>query len=62
MSKVFLLAIGLVLVIEGLLPALNPNGYRQMMKILAEKENRFLRIWGLISMISGAVLIYFFTT
>lgn len=56
------MAIGLVLVIEGLLPALNPNGYRQMMKILAEKENRFLRIWGLISMISGAVLIYFFTT
>jgi len=61
MVEVFLLAIGLVLVIEGLLPALNPDGYRQMMKMLAEKESRFLRAWGLTSMIAGAILIYFFT-
>jgi len=61
MGEVFLLAIGLVLVIEGLLPALNPNGYRQMMKMLAEKDSAFLRVWGLVSMAAGAVLIYFFT-
>lgn len=61
MGDVFLLAIGLVLVIEGLMPALNPDGYRQMMKMLAEKDSRFLRIWGLISMTAGAILIYFFT-
>jgi uncharacterized protein YjeT (DUF2065 family) len=62
MDDVFLLAIGLVLVIEGLLPALNPNGYREMMKTLAEKDSVFLRVWGLVSMTAGAALIYFFTT
>jgi len=60
MWHVFLLAFALLLVIEGLLPALNPKGYRRTMQTLSEMDDRFLRAWGLISMVTGAVLIYLF--
>ena len=60
MWNVLLLAFALLLVIEGLLPALNPKGYRRTVQLLSEMDDRFLRIWGLISMVTGAVLIYLF--
>ncbi|MBT3196320.1 MAG: DUF2065 domain-containing protein [Gammaproteobacteria bacterium] len=47
-------AIALVLVFEGLLPALNPEGWRETMARLAGMENEQLRRMGLISMIVGA--------
>ncbi len=54
----FLAAIALVLVIEGLLPALNPSGWRETMVRLAEMESETLRKMGLMSMVAGAVLLY----
>ncbi len=54
----FLAAIALVLVIEGLLPALNPNGWREAMVRLAEMESESLRKMGLMSMVAGAALLY----
>lgn len=62
MWQTFLLAFGLLLVIEGILPALNPSGYRRTIQVISSMDNRVLRTWGLISMSAGAILIYLFTT
>ena len=62
MWQTFLLAFGLLLVIEGILPALNPGGYRRTIQTISGMDDRVLRTWGLISMSAGAVLIYLFTT
>ncbi len=53
-----LTAAALVLVIEGILPFANPDGYRRAMRLMAEQEDRTLRIGGLISMLIGAVLVF----
>ena len=58
MEKIIWLALGLVLVIEGFLPALNPRLYRRMVQMMGERDDRTLRLIGLIMMIVGAFLIY----
>ena len=60
MWQTFLLAFGLLLVIEGILPALNPGGYRRTIQAISSMDERVLRTWGLISMTAGAVLSYLF--
>ena len=62
MWQTFLLAFGLLLVIEGILPALNPGGYRRTIQSVSSLDERVLRTWGLISMTAGAVLIYLFAS
>ncbi|MFO7593970.1 MAG: DUF2065 domain-containing protein [Pseudomonadota bacterium] len=51
-------ALALVLVIEGLLPALSPDSYRRAMLTMIRMDARSLRITGLVSMIAGAALLY----
>ena len=51
-------ALALVLVIEGLLPALNPEGMRRSLLMLAQVDGRALRLVGLGSMLLGALLLY----
>jgi hypothetical protein len=51
-------AFALYLVLEGLMPFLNPGGMKRTLLQLANLEERTLRIAGLVSMISGAVLLY----
>lgn len=58
MTKIIWLALGLVLVIEGFFPAINPGAYRRMVQMMSERDDRTLRILGLIMMIAGALLIY----
>lgn len=53
------IALALVLVIEGLLPALSPDGYRKAMLAVSQMDRRSIRITGMASMIIGAVLLYF---
>ncbi len=53
-----LAALALVLVIEGLLPALNPKGWREAMMRLSAMETESLRKMGLVSMVIGASLLY----
>ncbi|HFQ13604.1 MAG TPA: DUF2065 domain-containing protein [Gammaproteobacteria bacterium] len=53
-------AIALVLVLEGLLPALSPRGYRQTMLQMSKMDDQVLRTIGLLSMSAGALLLYFF--
>jgi len=61
MSDSLWIALGLVLVIEGLLPALNPKGFKQSMTAIRELNEKTLRIMGLISMSIGAAVVYFLT-
>jgi uncharacterized protein len=51
-------ALALVLVIEGLLPALSPLSYRKAAVAMISMDERSLRIVGLASMAAGAVLLY----
>lgn len=52
-------ALALVLVIEGMLPFLNPDGWRQAMIQAGKLPDKTLRIIGLVSMISGVLVLYF---
>lgn len=47
-----------MLVIEGLLPFLAPNGFRRLLLQVASQNSRQLRLTGLMSMLSGVVLLY----
>lgn len=53
-----LAALALMLVIEGVLPFLNPAGLRRTLQTLAELGDRSLRIVGLVSMLAGVALLY----
>lgn len=51
-------ALALVLVIEGMLPFLTPNGWRRAMMSAATMSDQALRVAGLVSMVAGVVLLY----
>jgi uncharacterized protein YjeT (DUF2065 family) len=53
-----LIALSLLLVIEGIWPFLNPEGMRRAMLMIADQDNRSLRIMGLVSMVAGVLLLY----
>lgn len=53
-----LAALALVLVIEGLMPFLNPAGWRRTISMIAQMDDKSLRIAGLVSMVAGVVLLY----
>ncbi len=52
-----LLALGLVLIIEGLLPLVSPAGWREAMRRIAQFRDGQIRFVGLGSMAIGLVLI-----
>jgi hypothetical protein len=52
-------AFALYLVLEGIMPFLNPKGMKVTMLRLSQMDERTLRVAGLASMIAGAVLLYF---
>ena len=51
-------ALALVLVIEGILPFLNPEGLRRSMLLISQMNNRTLRIAGFCAMMAGVLLLY----
>jgi uncharacterized protein YjeT (DUF2065 family) len=51
-------ALGLVLVIEGLLPFFNPGGWRRMFERVLQKTDGQLRFLGLAGIVSGLLLIW----
>ncbi|HEV2321361.1 MAG TPA: DUF2065 domain-containing protein [Gammaproteobacteria bacterium] len=55
----FLSAVGLMLVMEGIMPFLNPRTFRRTLAAVAQAEDRVLRIVGLLSMLAGVALLYF---
>ncbi|ACR11724.1 DUF2065 domain-containing protein [Teredinibacter turnerae] len=48
----------LVLIIEGILPFLYPNRWRELVASLAQADDRVLRLIGFISMLAGAVFLW----
>ncbi len=50
-------AFALYLVIEGLLPFVSPRGWKNSVAMIAQLNDRQLRIFGLISMVAGLVLL-----
>lgn len=52
-----LCAFALYLVLEGILPFANPQAMKRVMLSFAALDDRQLRIWGLVSMVVGAVLL-----
>ncbi|MFK7997839.1 MAG: DUF2065 domain-containing protein [Granulosicoccus sp.] len=50
-------AVCLVLVLEGILPFLNPAGYKRAVRAMLEISDGQLRIVGLSSMIAGVLLL-----
>lgn len=58
MSNDFWAALALVLVIEGVMPFLSPSGLRRTMRTVIEMDDRALRTLGLLSMLSGTLLLY----
>lgn len=53
-----LAALALMLVVEGILPFLNPEALRRTLQTLGQMDDRSLRIMGLLSMLSGVLLLY----
>lgn len=53
-----LAALALVLVLEGVLPFLNPQSLRRMLVSVAQLDDRTLRVTGFVSMLCGVLLLY----
>ena len=53
-----LAALALVLVIEGMVPFINPQSLRRMLETVSQLDDRTLRITGLVSMLVGVVMLY----
>ena len=51
-------AFGLMLVLEGVLPFLNPRGLRKTLLLLTQVEDSVLRFLGLACMIVGVLMLY----
>jgi uncharacterized protein YjeT (DUF2065 family) len=52
------LAIGLVLIIEGVVPFLNPEGLRKTLLTMATWNDATLRFAGITSMLVGLLILY----
>jgi uncharacterized protein YjeT (DUF2065 family) len=52
-------AFALYLVLEGLVPFANPGGMKRALAQLSQLDERVLRAVGLLSMVAGALLLYF---
>ena len=51
-------ALALVMVIEGLIPFINPKAYRRMVLMMSIMDDKSLRQTGFIIMVTGAILVY----
>jgi uncharacterized protein YjeT (DUF2065 family) len=56
MGNTFLMALGLMLILEGLLPLLLPQAWRDTFKRMIELKDGQLRFVGLMSVIGGLLL------
>ncbi len=58
MGHTLLIALALLLIIEGLLPFLAPGFWREAFRRLTEMSDGQLRFIGLTSMLAGLLLLY----
>lgn len=52
------IAISLMLVLEGIIPFLQPARWRKMVAWLATIDDRTMRLLGFTSMLTGTILLY----
>ncbi len=58
MTPSFVAAIGLVFVFEGLLPFLAPRFWRRMIQQIMIQNDKAVRVFGLMSMLTGVGILY----
>jgi uncharacterized protein len=58
MWDTFLMAIALMLVLEGILPFVSPNAWRETFKKLLQLEDGQIRFMGLSAMLVGLIILY----
>ena len=61
MANDLLTALALVLILEGLLPGIAPSAWLKMMTDAAKMGPQGIRIAGIVSMLSGALLLFILT-
>jgi len=61
MGSDILTALALVLIIEGLLPGIAPSTWLRVMRDAAKLGPQGIRVAGVISMLSGALLLFILT-
>ena len=61
MGSDLLTALALVLIIEGLLPGIAPSAWLKVMTDAARMGPQGIRVAGIISMLSGALLLFILT-
>ena len=57
MTTTFLMAVGLMFVIEGVLPLVAPKSWREMFRRILEFSDGQIRFFGLASILAGLALI-----
>jgi uncharacterized protein YjeT (DUF2065 family) len=57
LNQGLLMAVGLMLVLEGILPFMAPQAWRQTFRRLIEFSDGQLRFMGLVSMLIGLIII-----
>jgi uncharacterized protein YjeT (DUF2065 family) len=57
MTSILLGAIALMLVLEGLLPFINPRGWRDLFLRVTQLSDGQIRFMGLVSLLSGLALL-----
>lgn len=57
-SDAIWMAMALVLVFEGLLPALNPTAWRRLFEQMLQLPDHQIRVFGLASMVVGLVILW----
>ena len=58
MTDAIWIALALVLVLEGLLPAINPGGWRRLFEQIMHLNDQQIRSAGLVSMVIGLVFLW----
>jgi uncharacterized protein YjeT (DUF2065 family) len=58
MWKELFIAFALLLVIEGIMPFINPNTWRKALEATSKLNNNTVRLIGFLSMMSGVILLY----
>ncbi|MDX1433609.1 MAG: DUF2065 domain-containing protein [Gammaproteobacteria bacterium] len=53
-----LVAVALLLIIEGIIPFLNPEALRKTMMLISQMSDSALRFAGLTAMVVGCLLLY----
>jgi uncharacterized protein YjeT (DUF2065 family) len=53
-----LIAIALLLILEGIMPFMNPQGLRKVLTMISELSDNTLRFAGLTAMVLGCLLLY----